>query len=424
MAINGTFSAFRRELSSAFALYLDQEKLAERLNFCIINTDNTTLDSAARTIIELKKTNPEFCFTFSLDLDELKAELESQHYLTIYRKVVSISGEQAPISTSSKYIDQLSRSLMQEPVECTGGHFLEKRRAVLWEKQNRNVCPCRGNPHNLFSSHLKSIEGFEVDSELQGEIEQYREELKQAKAEKEETHQTLARQEVTIQSQGKMLKKQAAEIAQMKQPLNQPILDLVGGVFKIVTKSALLRYLPAAIKAFKLIPCVSAVIGVSLCAYRISQIYKRHKDQSKGFLAYVWENEKLEMLKAGAELVSGGIAFIPVFGTLAAVGMDFLLALGVDCLIVGADAYQIWQAKKAHNDTISKREQEEKEALEVLGVEQGASKQEIGSKGRKLALALSSDKDPDYPYLQKQDNIMMQVLTNNRTILEQPLEEI
>lgn len=409
----------------------DEEVETERLNFIINDTHEPTLNSAVASIQKLKTANPQLCFTFSIEASDLKSELQVCHFLTLNRDVVSISEGWAPAATKIKFIDQLSRSLMREPVKCTQGHFFEKGRVVIWAQHNKTSnCFCGDSAHELFTAPLTSADELKVDRELKATIQRYKKELETELAERKQLVKTQAKQAEKIAAQASKIDQQQSEIAaqrsevaaqkskieeleseqaqhrevlaQTTRPLIQPVLPLAGGIVKVGLKLTLLQVLPAALKAFKLIPGLSAIIGVGLCAYRCSQIWKRYQSQPENFWVYIWKNEKLEIAKSFGELASGGVAFIPVVGTFVSAGIDSVIAM--------TDGIQIWQAKKGHNDAVRELELEEVDAHEALGVPVGASNKEIDGAYRRVASVVHPDKDPDNPELQRHEEEMMKTL--------------
>ena len=309
------FDSALRSADSPYIFIDSQTRGPRRVNkYMLQNSQDETLGHAVNRILRLLRDNPNLVATFETENPNgLKLRISQERYLTINGDAVCLSAERtAPGIANTNFKDRyFSEALLREPVICSSGHCIERSSAIFWRAARGDLCPA--GPH--------SMGDLRINEELQADIESFRTE-----------------KENETRNQDNILRRQAAHAlilhsqnAQINRLRNTPDLVLIGGAAgKIVVKLGARKLLITAGKQIaqragktaatsvsksiaKKIPVACLVFGVAFAAYRIYQGVKK--------------GDKSEFVKAGFEIASGAVAFIPVVGTGLSVAIDMGMAV-------------------------------------------------------------------------------------------------
>jgi hypothetical protein len=151
--------------------------------------------------------------TFSGAPEFFSAEIQTKPYMIIHGSAVSLAPTpDAPKGVSIKYIDlYFSGSWLEEPVCCSQGHYMEKKRAMHWTTNNlpSNECPAGGH----------DMGPLIVDEERQYRISKKREALEKAEKEKREVWEKAEKKREAISEQAVQIKERALQIEQLSQQI-------------------------------------------------------------------------------------------------------------------------------------------------------------------------------------------------------------
>jgi hypothetical protein len=284
-------------------------------SYLLKNTEQNTIQCAKAAITSLLQKPTLYIATFDQQLSD--DQIKNNPYLTINGKAICLS-EQGHY-TKQKFADMFfSCALLKEPIRCSQNHILEKERAEFWSQNNGGNCP-RGN---------HAIDKIEVDEDFQDEITVYLDKHNDADDEIKacEFYNACSKMEIK-QKEDNATKN--AEIAKKNAIQTKKVTILAGeGTSKVVIKLAvplLEKNLSEEIQKsiFKKFPVVSVAFGVVAGSYRY---------------LYLGDTEG-----AVAEVASGVLACVPVYGTGLSFATDFLL-LGRD-LKIAYDKAQLVDSK-------------------------------------------------------------------------------
>lgn len=355
---------------------------------------------ATQVVLLLLEQNQHLCPTFATDSQELlKRKLGSNVYLIVNGRAVSLSKERE--ADAASYKDRyFSGALLKEPVRCSHNHLFERKRAQIWASSMNNLCPVGDHP----------IGNLEIDDELQDDIRQYRQKMgddqdkyKRLTQVNEGLIKKVKEKKEIIKNFQQLLILKDAELEQNQNAQQQQknfirgirntdpwmmgssggkLLIKAGGKKVVITLAKFLATTGSKESGkivgksiAKTIPFLSLFLGIGLAIYRSTQG---------------------QYGRAFAELVSGGAACVPVYGTAISISLD-----------IGIGGYDVYEADTARKtEFIPTVKMDLKLAYQVLEIdlEQNAdpTKEEVNRAWKKMARRWHPDKASEATYEQEQ----------------------
>ncbi len=293
-----------------------ETKMVDGKRICKYLYDNSagSLHNAVAAVRRLLRAHPNLVPTFPEDPRSLAREVSENSYLIINGRAVCLApAEMAPAEARQEFKDlEFSENLIETPIQCSRGHYLELHRFGFWMERAGTRCP-NGEDHDISLPLL-------VNERLRNEIRMFVVSLREVK-----------NRIVAIERRNEAIaREQAAQREEMQRISQVDGVAVSGAMTKIILKTGgkkicvTLVGKTAGKSVAKLIPGISLVAGVSLGAYRL-----------KG----AKELDKKALLLAGGEVLSGALAMVPVYGTAASIAIDLAL-FGVDV----HEPVQVWWA--------------------------------------------------------------------------------
>lgn len=412
MAVQNNVAVYNQAFQGTPYVFADARNLNGRIveKYLFNNQINQAATLAAGTLRTLLAHNQNLLPTFATDLGVLEAEVVRNIYLTINGQAVSLAQEQeAPDGAARDYRDRFfSEALIQEPTQCTQGHWLELSRAHIWAANMQNVCPA-GN-------HL--IGNLAVDNELQREIQSFR-------RARQQQEQLVARQQLLVLNNTNLQIQQQRQQGEINYLGNQltnhgwstaRVVVIAGGKValrvavtkggtKICTEIGKMVAQKLAVEGgkeigknsaksiVKKLPVISFIIGCGLAAHRC-------------YYGEYW--------RAAGEVTSGAVACVPGYGTAASVAIDVAMA--------SYDVYEVYNGTDAGD--LPEVQIDLNVAYQTVGVAIGANnnptREEVDHAYRTQALLLHPDRAIELgAYNQEQLDAMMQALNSCRGCIYQ-----
>lgn len=268
--------------------------------------DPITLNNAIRTIASFLQDNQKLCPTFAIEPDVLGNSLRDRHYLVINGQALSLSRNDRSVEQPAYNDDAFSEDLLESPVRCERGHYLERDRVQFWIHRKGDICPVGVIPHHIVD--------LTIDREHQGRIGAYR----QQRAEQRQADEQDISHLRILEIQLAYLNHRLSALSQLSPALKQSLCSVGGGfskaIFKLgarkicetlAKKNIISAVTKNTLKA-KVIPGVSLVVGIGLGIFRMC---------------------RGEYGRAICEVASGGAACLPGWGTAVSVGIDVAIAV-------------------------------------------------------------------------------------------------
>lgn len=315
--------------------------------YFLSDTSEDAISKAAKAILELLDKRWDLSPLFPIMPEALQKDVRDKAYLTINDIAVCLSDRPAAGNNvhRTKFKDHFSGGLLEEPVKCEKGHYLERKTAEFWKERKGSFCPV-----DYSSMDRHSLNDLTIDKDLQEEIQQFlaveadkarilkentelkklffsaRDNLnekdialKQAEEEKKylRTANDAASKELCEQSK-KLAMENANSIPMEIRPFNQN-LPMVMEVAKILVKAGGL----VCENVCKIIVSESGkLIGKTISAKVIPGW-----SLFIGGYGAISRWERGERILSVFEVASSGAAIVPVVGTFLSVGIDLGLLI-------------------------------------------------------------------------------------------------
>lgn len=352
--------------------------------------NESPVNSAVLVINKFLRKHQNFCATFSLD--DLAEQIPNKIYLTINGSAVALSDEgEAEEIVAPDYKDQyFSESLIIEPVRCPQGHYFERSRAQIWASKQNNLCPV-GNDHLIGDLNVDRARQAQLllisgknqilnqstvkDAELNYQDKQLLIEKEKSKAFKlgvinvggkiattglavaAKKSVKAATRKAADQALTQIIKVVAEKAAEetAEQVANAAVKVIAIELTKEVSEKAATKIAEAAAK--QVVENGLKETGKEVLKDTIKEIAKEGAKTSKayvkavpfislgigvGFAIYRWRKNDPLWMVAG-EVISGGLASFPGYGTVASVALD--------ATMVGYDIYKVTQSPEEDNPT-------------------------------------------------------------------------
>jgi hypothetical protein len=265
------------------------------------------VDLAVELIAKIKKAG--LCLTFSDADASIRKELETNPYMIIHGSAVSLVPTlDTPKDVSFTYLDvYFSKSWLEEPVRCSQGHYLEKKRADHWVTNlQKDECPLGGH----------TIGPLVVDEPYRDEVRKAKEAWDKARAEQSLQSEQIPKltsmeQELTIHRETRLLSSlQKARLIDKIRMIGGDVIKIVGRSLCILASSNITSRLlrSEAAKNFlqKSLERVAHEAFIISCFTSIAFAFHRLHKYSQGL-----EKEKN---RAIGEFTAAACSFIPIWG--------------------------------------------------------------------------------------------------------------
>jgi hypothetical protein len=306
------------------------------------NSSSDALNQAVNAVENLFSQYINLIPTF--EINSLRTEIEENKFLIINGRAVCLAQEKsAPLEAGRELKDKaFSENLLEEPIVCSKGHYLEMRRAHFWMERAGQNCP-------LGEDHIINVP-LTVDQELREDITNFLQSIN--------NRENLDRS-VVVRQTAQHLQNMALtrDVNQQRNQLTRisgidPV-AAVGSIGKIVLKAGGKEIAFMTFKYFGkelaknaakntakyAIPGLSLLIGTCFGIYRVTQgQYKR----------------------AIGEIVSGAAACIPIAG--------IPISIVIDAGILCCDLYEPMKVWYNKDDSVATVELSLNYCYQTLGI--------------------------------------------------------